>query len=137
MDNSQKEPITDVIEVTPVPVKKGRGRPKGSTGTKIKNTKKMGRPKELGTKVQELKDKLLMSPEGSRIVQKVIDKALNDEDPNQMTALKLCLDRILPVSMFEKAKDSRAAIQINITGLNDVQVSGDDVDDANIIDMEK
>lgn len=134
MDNSDKEPMSSVLDFQPVPIKRGRGRPKGSTGTKIKNTKKMGRPKELGTKVQELKDKLLLSPEGSRIVQKVIDKALNDEDKDQMIALKLCLDRILPVSMFEKAKDSRSAIQINITGLSDVKVDGREED---IIDMEE
>lgn len=79
----------------------------------------LGRPKELGTKVQELKEKLINSVEGSRIVQKVIDKALNDDDKDQMIALKLCLDRILPVSMFEKTRDARAAIQISITGLNE------------------
>jgi hypothetical protein len=32
-------------------------------------------------------------------------------------ALKMCLDRTLPVSMFEKDKSQRSAVTINITGL--------------------
>jgi hypothetical protein len=34
-----------------------------------------------------------------------------------MAALKMCLDRTLPVSMFEKDKHQRSAVTINITGL--------------------
>lgn len=119
MDNSAKEPIVK---------KDGR--------TRVKK-QPVGRPKELGTKVQELKNKLLNSADSSRIVNKVIEKALNDDDKDQMIALKLCLDRILPVSLFEKAKDHRSAIQINITGLTDVAVTDskddDDTEDAVII----
>ena len=32
-------------------------------------------------------------------------------------ALKMCLDRTLPISMFEKDKGQRSAVTINITGL--------------------
>jgi hypothetical protein len=34
-----------------------------------------------------------------------------------MVALKMCIDRTLPVSMFEKDKHQRSAVTINITGL--------------------
>jgi hypothetical protein len=34
-----------------------------------------------------------------------------------MAALKMCIDRTLPVSMFEKDKSQRNAITISITGL--------------------
>jgi len=34
-----------------------------------------------------------------------------------LVALKMCLDRTLPVSMFEKDKSQRSAVTINITGL--------------------
>jgi hypothetical protein len=34
-----------------------------------------------------------------------------------MAALKMCMDRTLPVSMFEKDKSQRSAVTINITGL--------------------
>jgi hypothetical protein len=117
MENSTIEPIVAVLNESPVQ-NRSVGRPKGTV--KSKNTKKaLGRPKELGTKVQELKERLLNSADSTKLVNKVIAKALNDEDKDQMVALKLCLDRILPVSMFEKARESRSAIQINIVGLNE------------------
>ena len=51
------------------------------------------------------------------MAQKVIEIALNDEHPHQLVALKMCLDRPLPVSLFEKDKSQRSAVTINITGL--------------------
>jgi hypothetical protein len=138
VDNSTIEPTVTVLNEAPVPKNKG-GRPKGSV--KPKNTKKaLGRPKELGTKVAELKERLLNSADSTKLVNKVIAKALNDEDKDQMVALKLCLDRILPVSLFEKAKDSRSAIQINITGLTDVVIdesSNDEIEDAVIVNTDE
>lgn len=131
MDNSNIEPIMAVLNEVPVLEKKKTGRPLGSV--KPKSTKKaLGRPKEIGTKVQELKERLLNSADSTKLVNKVIAKALDDNDRDQMVALKLCLDRILPVSLFEKAKDSRSAIQINITGLTDVVI--DDVVDKSVED---
>ena len=35
----------------------------------------------------------------------------------ELVALKMCLDRTLPVSLFEKDKSQRSAVTINITGL--------------------
>jgi hypothetical protein len=54
---------------------------------------------------------------GKDVAQKVIEIALNDEHPHQLVALKMCLDRTLPVSLFEKDKSQRSAVTINITGL--------------------
>jgi hypothetical protein len=34
-----------------------------------------------------------------------------------MAALKMCLDRTLPVSLFDQDKGQRSAVTINITGL--------------------
>ncbi len=36
---------------------------------------------------------------------------------HQLVALKMCLDRTLPVSLFEKDKSQRSAVTINITGI--------------------
>ena len=47
----------------------------------------------------------------------MIEIALNDEHPGQMAALKMCIDRTLPVSMFEKDKSQRSAVTISITGI--------------------
>ena len=54
---------------------------------------------------------------GKDVVEKVVEIALNDDHPGQMAALKMCLDRTLPVSMFEKDKSQRTAVTISITGL--------------------
>ncbi len=59
----------------------------------------------------------LLSPTLQAVVQKVLDIALEDGHPGQMAALKLCMERALPVSMFEKTAAQRAAVTINITGI--------------------
>jgi hypothetical protein len=56
---------------------------------------------------------------GKDVAQKVIEIALNDDHPHQLVALKMCLDRTLPVSMFEKDKSQRSAVSITITGLGE------------------
>ncbi len=56
---------------------------------------------------------------GKDVAEKVIQIALNDDHPGQMAALKMCMDRTLPVSMFEKDKAQRSAINITISGLGE------------------
>lgn len=73
-------------------------------------------PKTDHQRVKELKELMIRSG-GKDVAQKVIQIALNDEHPGQMVALKMCMDRTLPVSMFEKDKHQRSAVTINITGL--------------------
>ena len=58
---------------------------------------------------------------GKDVVEKVVEIALNDDHPGQMAALKMCIDRTLPVSMFEKDKSQRNAITISITGIGVVE----------------
>lgn len=71
-------------------------------------------------RIQELRNELLTAENGLMVVRKIIHKALDDEDKDQAAMLKLCADRIIPVSMFEDKKDgSRTAIQITISGIND------------------
>ncbi len=74
-------------------------------------------PKTEYQRVKELKQMLIES-KGEHVVQKVIDIALDDGHPSQMAALKMCMDRALPVSLFEKTSAQRNAVTINITGLN-------------------
>jgi hypothetical protein len=60
----------------------------------------------------------------------VIEIALNDEHPGQMAALKMCLDRTLPVSLFDQDKGQRSAITINITGIGQEPKLLEDVTDV-------
>jgi hypothetical protein len=70
-------------------------------------------------KIRELKQ-ILLSEDGQSIVRKAIEIALNDGHPSQAAMIKLCMDRTLPVSLFEKDKQQRSAVTINITGLGAV-----------------
>jgi hypothetical protein len=69
---------------------------------------------------------------GKDVAEKVIQIALNDEHPGQMAALKMCMDRTLPVSMFEKDKSQRSAVTINITGLGEAPtiIPAEDITDV-------
>jgi len=67
-------------------------------------------------RLKELKELMIRSG-GKDVAEKVIQIALNDEHPGQMAALKMCMDRTLPISIFEKDKSQRSAISITISGL--------------------
>jgi hypothetical protein len=73
-------------------------------------------PKTDHQRLKELKELMIRSG-GKDVAQKVIEIALNDDHPGQMAALKMCIDRTLPISMFEKDKGQRSAVTISITGL--------------------
>jgi hypothetical protein len=75
-------------------------------------------PKTDNQRIKELKELMIRSG-GKDVAEKVIQIALNDAHPGQMAALKMCMDRTLPIGMFEKDKNQRSAITINITGLGE------------------
>jgi hypothetical protein len=91
-------------------------------------------PKTEFQRVKELK-RMLVEGKGEAVVKKVIDIAMNDDHPMQMTALKLCMERALPVSLFEKTSAQRSAVNITISGIG-VEVSqpntieADDIEDV-------
>ena len=100
-------------------LKRGRGRPKGSVKMTIQrfaDNPPTTLPKTDHQRLKELKELMIRSG-GKDVAQKVIEIALNDDHPHQLVALKMCLDRTLPVSLFEKDKSQRSAVTINITGL--------------------
>jgi hypothetical protein len=86
-------------------------------------------PKTDHQRIKELKELMIRSG-GKDVAEKVIQIALNDEHPGQMAALKMCMDRTLPVSMFEKDKQQRSAITINITGLGQEPMVLDQAEDV-------
>ncbi len=89
-------------------------------------------PKTDNQRIKEIKEIMIRSG-GKDVAEKVIQIALNDNHPGQMAALKMCLDRALPVSMFEKEKGARSAVTINITGIGETPTiieAGGDVTDV-------
>ena len=126
----------------PQPDKKKAGRPKGIYGLKRQiqeyaRNPDLALPKTDSQRIKDLKDMLIRSS-GKDVVQKMIDIAMNDNHPAQMAAIKMCVDRTLPVSMFEKDKSQRSAVTINITGIGAPTVNASDANapDADIVDIE-
>lgn len=78
-----------------------------------------GRPKGDAAKINEYKARMLASPKSRAVLETIWDAALDSEHPNQSAAWKLVIDRVLPVSYFEKDKagGSKAAVAITITGV--------------------
>ena len=91
-------------------------------------------PKTDHQRLRELKELMIRSG-GTNVAEKVIQIALDDNHPGQMVALKMCIDRTLPVSMFEKDKHQRSAVTINITGLGQTTVEPTVLEAEDITDV--
>ena len=116
------------------------GRPKKSEITDLKsgNRGKVGRPAGDAAIINEYKARMLASPKSAKVLEKILDAALNDEHQHQAAAWRLVIDRILPVSAFDQAKQNggQAAVTINISGLTNTTVSTDDQATYDITDVE-
>lgn len=122
------------------PKKRGRGRPKKTEieAKKQGNRGVRGRPPGDAARINEFKARLLATS-GESVINKIIDIAQNDEHPGQMAALKMCMDRVLPLSYFEKDKatNGRSAVSITITGIGgDTKIVGGEEASDDIVDVE-
>lgn len=85
-------------------------------------------------RMEEFREMLLSPVTGEHVIRKTIEIALNDEHPGQLSALKMCMDRMLPTSLFDEKKDNgRVAVQITISGIGESTDVIDAVD--NITDV--
>ena len=120
--------MSDLEENTTTDTPKKRGRPKKTevAAKKAGSRGVRGRPKGDAAIINEYKARMLASPKSVKVLNTIFDAALNDDHKNQAAAWKLIMDRMLPVGAFEKevVKDSgRNAIQINITGVGQTEIS--------------
>lgn len=104
------------------PPKKRRGRPpKSAVAAKTAGKRNaVGRPKGDAGIINEYKARMLASPKSAKVLESIFDAALDNEHKNQAAAWKLLMDRMLPVSAFEKevqGSNQKNAIQINISGV--------------------
>lgn len=106
-------------------------RPKKSDLTAVKNKNKgvIGRPKGDKAIIDEYKARMLNSPKSAKVLEAIFDAALNDEHKNQAAAWKLIVDRVVPISAFEQAKQGGNApsITINVSGINSPVVEAEEV----------
>lgn len=87
----------------------------------------MGRPKGDAAIMNEYKARMLASPKSAKVLESILNAALDDDHKNQAAAWKIVVDRMLPVGMFEKdvlASGGKSSIQINITGVGSANISG-------------
>ena len=97
----------------------GRPRKTDVESKKSGNRGKRGRPPGDAAAINEFKARLLTSPRSQKVLDSIMNAALNDEHKNQAAAWKLLMDRMLPVSYFEKDKNNmgRSSVNITITGV--------------------
>lgn len=117
---NEDKTIKQSVQVTEDPKKPKRGRPRKTDveAKKKGNRGVRGRPPGDAARINEFKARLLATS-GDKVINKIIDIALDDEHQGQMAALKMCMDRVLPVSYFEKDKatNGKSAVNITITGV--------------------
>lgn len=112
--------VTKDSVLTPKLRSKGRPPKKDLEAIKNRTKGKLGRPVGDAGRLQEFKERLLATG-GTRVIDKMVSIALEDGHPGQMAAIKLCVDRVLPLSAFEasKAGGSTPTINISISGLTE------------------
>ena len=144
MSDTKENPLKTIelptAEESKPPAKK-RGRPRKSAveAKKRGNRGVRGRPPGDAARINEFKARLLATS-GDKVINKIIQIALDDEHQGQMAALKMCMDRVLPVSYFEKDKATggRNAVSITITGIggDTTIVGGEEASEDDIVDAE-
>ena len=117
-----------------------RGRPpKALVQSKKKGGRgAVGRPAGDGARIAELKARLLATT-GDTVINKIVEIAMTDGHPVQGAALKMCIDRVLPLSYFEKDKQGSGTmpqISINITSIGEPKIEQAETVEADIVDVE-
>ena len=115
----------------------GAGRPKKSAIQAKKKRELRGRPPGEAARIREFHARLLTT-KGDHIIETIIKKALDPTDKDQAAMLKMCADRLLPLSYFEKSSGaSKAGITINISGLSETKIEAEEnTIDAEDVDFE-
>ena len=124
--------LVDGVLIKELPIDEGEVPSKARIGRPKKRNKKavMGRPKGESGIMKEYRERMLNSPKSRKVLESILDAALDDDHKNQAAAWKIVVDRIMPVSAFDKlaGTTSRNAITVNITGVGTPEVNIKDID---------
>jgi len=117
------------------PAPKKKGRPTKSALAEAKK-RPVGRPKGDASAIEEFKARLMASPKSRKVLDSILDAALDDEHKNQAAAWKLLVDRMLPMSYFEKDKagGNRPSVNIVISGVGETVSIDNDIIDVEDVD---
>jgi hypothetical protein len=94
---------------------------------KNKRTNPVGRPKGEAGIMKDYRDRMLNSPKSRKVLDSIFKAALDDDHKNQAAAWKIVVDRIVPVSGFEKVAgtNTRNAITVNISGVPGIEIAAE------------
>ena len=85
--------------------------------SKDKQIKKRGRPPGQRAAQLEMQRLLYENEDTEKVIDQIFKAALDDNHKNQAVAWKIIMDRVIPVSAFEK-QQGRSSIEINITSMD-------------------
>jgi hypothetical protein len=123
-----KDNITDD---TVEPPKRKRGRPRKSELVPEKRGR--GRPKGDHSAMQEMKQRFLARRDTPAVINSIYKAAMDDDHKNQAAAWKLIIDRVLPVSAFDKDKmGGKPTVNITISGVTDAPIVGEVIDHEDV-----
>ena len=86
---------------------------------------KVGRPKGVAHALKEYQAMMVTSPKSRKVLQKILDAALDDDHKFQSAAWKIVADRIVPLGMFDTGdakKPSGISITINTVDAQEVNI---------------
>ena len=111
------------------------GNPKGRPPKK-KEKNPVGRPKGEAGIMKEYRQRMLNSPRSTKVLDAIFKAALDDDHKNQAAAWKIIVDRIVPVSGFEKEAGGlqRNAITVNITSVDGLSIGGSEQEPPPVIE---
>ena len=128
---------TEPLSETKLPPRK-RGRPRKADIEAKKNRNVVGRPPGEAARIKEFYARLL-STSGEKVIETVLRKAMDDGDKDQVACLKMCIDRLLPLSHFEKQGQGRSgAIQVQIVTTGTPQIAARETEEVGyeVIDVD-
>ena len=128
---------TEPLSETKLPPRK-RGRPRKADIEAKKSRNAVGRPPGEAARIKEFYARLL-STSGEKVIETVLRKAMDDGDKDQVACLKMCIDRLLPISHFEKQGQGRSnALQVQIVTTGTPQIAARETEqiDYEVVDME-
>tara|TARA_R110000868_G_scaffold121704_4_gene322748 strand:+ start:440 stop:859 length:420 start_codon:yes stop_codon:yes gene_type:complete len=117
--HKEKDISEEPSETPETPVKRKRGRPRKSEITP--KNRKIGRPIGDVGAMAEMKQRFLARRDTNAVIESIFKAAKDDEHKNQAAAWKLIVERILPMSSFDKDKlGGKPTVNITISGVNDI-----------------
>ncbi len=98
--------------------------------------KAMGRPKGESGIMKDYRERMLNSPKSRKVLDSILNAALDDDHKNQAAAWKIVVDRIMPVASFEKMAGAvqRGQITVNISGVPGVTIDSSDAEEAQLVE---